>query len=73
MTASIAGSKDIMLEDGNKTSYGVISPKNNWKPEPKGKKDIVLESRGGENYGVVPASYIEDGKILTLEIKLNHR
>jgi hypothetical protein len=73
MTASLAGGKDITLEDGNKTSYAVISPKSGWKPEPKGRKDIVLETRGGENYGVVPASYIEDGKILTLEIKLNHR
>lgn len=73
MTASLAGGKDITLEDGNRTSYAVISPKNGWKPEPKGRKDIVLESRGGENYGVVPAAYIEDGKILTLEIKLNHR
>lgn len=73
MTASYAGAKDIMLEDSNKTSISVISPKNSWKPEPKGKKDIVLESRGGENYSVVPASYIEEGKILTLEIKLNHR
>ena len=73
MTASLSGGKDITLEDGNKTSYSVISPRNGWKPEPKGKKDIVLESSGGENFGVVPASYIEDGKILTLEIKLNHR
>jgi hypothetical protein len=73
MTASLAGGKDITLEDSNRTSYSVISPKNGWKPEPRGKKDIVLESRGGENFGVVPASYIEDGKILTLEIKLNHR
>jgi len=73
MTASLSGGKDITLEDSNRTSYSVISPKNGWKPEPKGKKDIVLESRGGENFGVVPASYIEDGKILTLEIKLNHR
>ncbi len=73
MTASLAGGKDITLEDGNKTSYSVISPRNGWKPEPKGKKDIILESRGGENFGVVPAAYIEDGKILTLEIKLNHR
>ena len=73
MTASLAGSKDITLEDSNKTTYAVISPRNNWKPEPTGKKDIVLESRGGDNYGVIPASYIEDGKILTLEIKLNHK
>jgi len=73
MLASIQGSKDIVLDDNQKTTYAVISPKNGWKPEPKGKKDIVLESSGGENYGVIPASYIEDGKILTLEINLRHK
>jgi hypothetical protein len=73
MASSLSGSKDIVLDDNQKTTYAVISPKNGWKPEPKGKKDIVLESSGGENYGVIPASYIDDGKILTLEIKLRHR
>jgi hypothetical protein len=73
MLASIQGSKDIVLDDNQKTTYAVISPKNGWKPEPKGKKDIVLESSGGENYGVIPASYIDDGKILTLEINLRHK
>jgi hypothetical protein len=73
MVASLAGSKDIVLDDNQKTTYAVISPKNGWKPEPRGKKDIVLESMGGENYGVIPASYIDDGKILTLEINLRHK
>jgi len=73
VVASLSGSKDIVLDDNQKTTYAVISPKNGWKPEPRGKKDIVLESSGGENYGVIPASYIDDGKILTLEINLRHR
>mgnify|MGYP000962883096 CR=1 FL=1 len=73
MLAGIQGSKDIVLDDNQKTTYAVISPKNGWKPEPKGKKDIVLESSGGENYGVIPASYIDEGKILTLEINLRHK
>lgn len=73
MTASLEGSKDITLEDGNKTSYAMVNPKKGWKPEPRGKKDIIMESSGGENFGVVPASYIQDGSILTLEIKLKHR
>jgi hypothetical protein len=73
MVASFSGSKDIVLDDNQKTTYAVISPKNGWKPEPRGKKDIVLESMGGENYGVIPASYIDDGKILTLEINLKHK
>ena len=72
MMASLEGSKDIVLDDNQKTTYAVISPKRGWKPEPMGKKDIVLESSGGENYGVIPASYIDDGKILTLEINLRH-
>ncbi len=72
MTASLEGSKDITL-DNNSTSYSVINPKKGWKPEARGKKDIVMESAGGENFGVVPASYVADGSILTLEIKLNHR
>jgi hypothetical protein len=73
MLANLQGSKDIVLDDNQKTSYAVISPKNGWKPEPRGKKDIVLESSGGENYGVIPASYIDEGKILTLEINLRHK
>lgn len=73
MMASLSGSKDIVMDDNQKTTYAVISPKSGWKPEPRGKKDIVLESSGGENYGVIPASYIDDGKILTLEISLRHR
>lgn len=72
MTASLEGSKDITL-DSNSTSYAVINPKKGWKPEASGKKDIVMESAGGENFGVVPASYVADGSILTLEIKLKHR
>lgn len=72
MTASLEGSKDITL-DSNGTSYGVVNPKKGWKPEARGKKDIIMESAGGENFGVVPASYVADGSILTLEIKLKHR
>jgi hypothetical protein len=73
MLASMSGSKDIVMDDNQKTTYAVISPKGGWKPEPKGKKDIVLESSGGENYGVIPASYIDEGKILSLEISLRHK
>jgi hypothetical protein len=72
MTASLEGSKDITL-DSNSTSYAVINPKKGWKPEASGKKDIIMESASGENFGVVPASYVADGSILTLEIKLKHR
>lgn len=73
MLASLEGSKDIVLEDDMKTGYAVISPKSGWKPAKKGTKDIVLESAGGENYGVVPVSVMEDGGILTLDVKLKHR
>ena len=70
---SIEGAKDLVVEDTMKTKYAVISPKSGWKPAEKGTKDIVLESSGGENYGVVPVSAIDDGGILTLEVKLTHK
>ncbi len=72
---SMQGSKDIVVEDQNKTGYAVISPKTGWKPSAKGTKDIILESdaKDGSNYGVVPASAIEEGGILTLDLKLTHR
>jgi hypothetical protein len=73
LAKSMAGSKDIVLEDGMKTGYAVISPKSRYQPTAKGTKDIVLESDGGTNYGVVPAAALDDGGILTLDIKLNHR
>ena len=73
MLANIEGAKDIVMEDTMKTSYAVVSPKSGWKPSAKGTKDIVLESANGDNYGVVPVAAIEDGGILTLEIKLSHR
>jgi hypothetical protein len=73
MLANIEGAKDLVLEDNMKTGYSVISPKNGWKPTAKGTKDIVLESANGDNYGVVPVSAIDDGGILTLDIKLSHR
>jgi len=73
LATSMEGSKDIVLEDNMKTGYAVISPKNRYKPTAKGTKDIVLESDGGTNYGVVPAAALDDGGILTLDIKLNHR
>lgn len=73
MVSSLEGAKDIVLEDDMKTSYAVVSPRNGWKPSAKGTKDIVLESAGGENYGVVPASVVQDGGILTLDVKLRHR
>jgi hypothetical protein len=68
------GSKDIVV-DQNQTGYAVISPKAGWKPSAKGTKDIILENdaRDGSNYGVVPASAIDDGGILTLDLKLKHR
>lgn len=67
------GAKDIVVEDGMKSSYSVVSRKNNWKPVSGGMKDIVLESAGGSNYGVIPASTMAGGGILTIEIKLRHR
>jgi hypothetical protein len=73
MLASLEGSKDIVVEDDMKTGYAVISPKNGYRPQAKGTKDIVLESAGGENYGVVPISVMQDGGILTLDVKLKHR
>jgi len=75
IASSMQGSKDIVIEDQNKTGYAVISPKAGWKPTAKGTKDIVLENdaRDGSNYGVVPASAIDEGGILTLDLKLTHR
>jgi hypothetical protein len=73
MLASMEGSKDIVVEDDMKTGYAVISPKNGYKPHAKGTKDIVLESTGGDNYGVVPVSVMQDGGILTLDVKLRHK
>jgi hypothetical protein len=73
LSASMEGAKDIVLEDNMKTSYAVVSPKSGWKPSEKGTKDIVLESRSGEHYGVVPVAAIDDGGILTLEVKLTHK
>jgi hypothetical protein len=75
IASSMQGSKDIVMEDHNKTGYAVISPKAGWKPSAKGTKDIMLESdvRDGSNYGVVPASAIEEGGILTLDLKLTHK
>lgn len=73
MLANIEGAKDIVMEDTMKTSYAVVSPRGGWKPSAKGTKDIVVESANGDNYGVVPVSAIEEGGILTLEVKLSHR
>ena len=73
MLANIEGAKDIVMEDKMKTGYSVVSSKSGWKPSAKGTKDIVVESANGENYGVVPVSTIDEGGILTLDIKLNHR
>ena len=75
VASSMQGSKDIVVEDHNKTGYAVISPKAGWKPSAKGTKDIILENdaRDGSNYGVVPASALEEGGILTLDLKLTHR
>jgi hypothetical protein len=74
VASSMQGSKDIVV-DQNKTGYAVISPKAGWKPSAKGTKDIILENdaRDGSNYGVVPASAIDEGGILTLDLKLTHR
>jgi hypothetical protein len=74
VASSMQGSKDIVV-DQNQTGYAVISPKAGWKPSAKGTKDIILENdaRDGSNYGVVPASAIDDGGILTLDLKLKHR
>jgi hypothetical protein len=67
------GAKDIVAEDNMKSSYAVISPRNNYRPVNMGVKDIVLESSTGNNYGVIPASTLAGGGILALEIKLKHR
>ncbi len=71
--ASFDGAKDIVLEDNLETKYGVVSPENNWKPVADSSKDIILESNSGVNYGVIPASTVQAGKVLTLEVKLRHR
>jgi hypothetical protein len=68
--AGDTGAKDIVVEDNLRTGYAVISPANRWRPSAK---DIVLESDNGVNYGVVPVSAIQDGGILTLDVKLSHR
>ena len=75
IASSMQGSKDIVVEDQNKTGYAVISPKAGWKPSAKGTKDIILENdaRDGSNYGVVPAAAIDEGGILTLDLKLTHK
>ena len=75
IASSMQGSKDIVVEDHNRTGYAVISPKAGWKPSAKGTKDIILESdaRDGSNYGVVPASALDEGGILTLDLKLTHK
>jgi hypothetical protein len=75
IASSMQGSKDIVVEDHNKSGYAVISPKAGWKPSAKGTKDIALENdaRDGSNYGVVPASAIDEGGILTIDLKLTHR
>lgn len=75
VASNMQGSKDIVVEDLNKTGYAVIFPKTGWKPSAKGTKDIVLENdaRDGSNYGVVPVSAIDEGGILTLDLKLTHR
>ena len=75
IASSMQGSKDIVLEDQNKTGYAVILPKSGWKPSAKETKGIVLENdaRDGSNYGVLPASAIDEGGILTLDLKLTHR
>ncbi len=74
LASSMQGSKDIVV-DQNKTGYAVISPKAGWKPSAKGTKDIVLENdaRDGSNYGVVPAAALDEGGILTLDLKLTHK
>ena len=75
IAGSMQSSTDIVPEDQHKTGYAVISPKAGWKPSTKSTKDIALESdaRDGSNYGVVPASAIDEGGILTLDLKLTHR
>jgi hypothetical protein len=70
--SSIEGAKDIVVEDEMKSSFAVVSPKNNWKPV-SGGKDIVLESDQGTNYGVIPVSTLAEGGVLTLTINLKHK
>ncbi len=73
MLSNIEGAKDIVMEDKMNTGYSIVSAKSGWKPSAQGTKDIVVESANGENYGVVPVSALQDGGILTLDVKLKHR
>ena len=72
---SLAGSKDLVLEDSLQTKYAVISARNNYRPEKLGTKDLILESdaASGFHYGVVPLATLRGGGILTLETTLRHQ
>jgi hypothetical protein len=69
---SLKGAKDIVSEDGNKSSFAVVSPKTQWQPVKSGTKDLVMESYQGTNYGVIPASSVSGGGMLSLMVKLRH-
>lgn len=66
------GAKDLVVEDGMKSSFAVVSPASSWQPVKSGTKDLVLESHQGTNYGVIPASTVTGGGMLSLMVKLRH-
>ena len=68
------GSKDLMVEDKQESTFSVVSPKEGYRPVSGVAKDLVVEtSPDGMNYGVVPVAAMGGGGILTLEINLRHR
>jgi hypothetical protein len=69
---NLKGAKDLVAEDGMKSSFAVVSPQSQWAPVKSGTKDLVLESSQGTNYGVIPASAVSAGGILSLTVKLRH-
>jgi hypothetical protein len=70
---NMRGAKDLVAEDGMRSTYAVLAPGDAYRPRRAGTKDLVLESQGGINYGVVPVSALSDGGILTLQVNLRHQ
>jgi len=69
---SYSGAKDILLEDDLESKFGFLSPLSNWAPDPAGRDYIRMQSTDGENYGVAPLYFVENEKVLALEINLKH-
>lgn len=70
---SYSGAKDILLEDDLESKFTFLSPLTNWAPDPAGREYIRMQSTDGENYGVAPLYFVENKKVLALEIKLKHK